>query len=202
MNPKERIRIELIRSASIYQSILMDYDYLIYSEAFKSEPHYILTAHGDNYAHLTGVHSLVSASEFYSRCLNGTLTVSDFDFVDKYQSEKSVRNTVRKKLSSFSYLPHLFSQGLKAEESFSKGKVHCFIAAANNNVTLGFVETEEVLPKTLLKGNLISEKNSVDITLMLRRSRGSNKFDTILHSDVNRFHTSHSNILSETLFLK
>ena len=187
MDFKERVCNELIICAAIYKSIFIDYDYLIYSSDFTKESYYIISAYEENYAHLTGVHSLISARDFYLRCLNGTLRESDFDFIDMHKDEKSVKGTVRRKLKSLAELPNLFSQNLKAEECFSKGRVYCVIATANNQITIGFVKTENILPKTLLKGNCLNQTKAVDVSLVLRRNRCSDKFDTIIQGDIETF---------------
>ena len=65
MNFKQRVCNELISGAAIYKSVLMDYDYLIYSNDFDKSPYYILSANEDNYAHLTGVNYLISPYDFF-----------------------------------------------------------------------------------------------------------------------------------------
>lgn len=61
---KERVRLEIIKAAKKYQEVYVDYEYLICSEAFKQNHYYIIDAQKDNFQHLTGVHSQISAQIF------------------------------------------------------------------------------------------------------------------------------------------
>jgi hypothetical protein len=187
MDFKQRVHNDLIQSARIYKSVFMDYDYLIFSEEFIYENYYVVKAHEDNFAHLTGVNRLISADDFYFRCLNATLNESDFDFKDKVKSEKSVKNTVRRKSIAFLNLPDFFSNVLQAKESFSKGNVHCVVGAANNAISIGFIVPPNLRPMSLLKGNTLNQAKAVNVSLVLRRNRNADRFDTILQGDVTRF---------------
>lgn len=179
---KQSVCEKLINSAAIYKSVFMDFEYLIYSTAFTIEPYYIISAIEGNFSHLTGVKILVPAYDFYVACLGGTLKETDFDFIDKHHGEKSVKGTIRRKFKAFSELPYLFSRDLKAEESFSKGDIHCTIGTSDNQITLGFIRSP-VRPMTLLKGNCLNPANTVDVSLVLRRTRGSSNFDTIIQGE-------------------
>ena len=193
MDFKQRVHREVINCATIYKSVFVDYDYLIYSSTFKEKPYYIVSASEDNYPHLTGVHSLISAQDFYIRCLDGTLQETDFEI------EGENKGSVRRKIKILPLLSTLFSDKLYAEESFSKGKIHCSLATSDDKLTLGFVDTTLLRPKTLLKSNELNPMNTVNITLVLRRNRGSEKFDTIIQGDVSEFNDLHPNIfLSHT----
>jgi len=90
-------------------------------------PYYIIHAHTDNFAHLTGVKNLISPNEFYIACLDATINESHFDFIDEYKGEKSVKNTIKRKHRAFLTLPDFFYKPLRAEENFIKGSVHCTI---------------------------------------------------------------------------
>lgn len=68
------------------------------SDAFKHKEYYIIDGKEDNYQHLTGVNSLISAQEFFYKCYEGTLTVDDFNFVKRGQDEKAVKGSVTRKL--------------------------------------------------------------------------------------------------------
>jgi len=187
MSFKERVCKELIIGATEYKTMLLDYEYLIYSDKFKNKPYYIIKAYGENYAHLTGVRSVISAFDFFNNCISGTLEESDFDFVDKYKSEKSVIGTVRRKLYCLGNLSDLFSNNLQAEENFNKGRVHCTLAAFNQTFTIGFIETDFLLPQTIMKGDCLNKNNSVDISLVLRRNRDTSQFDTVIKGNAEQF---------------
>ncbi len=125
---KERIRQEAIKEAKRYKEIYVDYEYLICSEAFAKRKYYIINAEKDNFQHLTGVHSKISAQAFFDKCVDGSLSEQDFDFAKKGQDEKSVKGTVRRKIRALPEMMDLFREGLQAEEGFKKNKVVCSFA--------------------------------------------------------------------------
>lgn len=57
-----------------------------------------MSAEKDNFQHLTEVHSQISAQNFFDKCIDGSLSEDDFDFIEKGQDEKSVKGTVRRKI--------------------------------------------------------------------------------------------------------
>ena len=175
---KERIRLEMIKAAKEYKEMYVDYEYLICSEAFKQKNYYIIGADKDNFQHLTGVHSQISAQCFFDKCIQGTLSATDFDFVKKGQDEKSVKGTVRRKVKVLPDMMKLFQKGLQAEESFKKNKVICSFATANGNCTLGFSDNQKARPKSLIKGNEL--KNPKPVELILKRKSGTELFDEIV----------------------
>lgn len=79
---RERVRRTLISSAQIYQHIFVEYDYLMLSADFRIRSYYIVSADQDNFLHLTGVHTTLSASEFFCKCISGSLQQDDFDIPD------------------------------------------------------------------------------------------------------------------------
>ena len=195
MEFKDRVRKSIIKGAYVYKDVFIDYEYLIYSSNFQNSPYYIISAAENNYPHLTGVNPLLPAQEFYTKCLNSTLRETDFDFSSKYNNEKEVKGSVRRKIQMLPMLATLFTSDLQAEEDFSKGNIHCSLATTDNTLTLGFVSSMLLRPKTLLKKNQLNLKNAVDVTLILRRNRGSMKFDTIVQSDVQRFRNNYPDIV-------
>ena len=151
MTFKQHVHSEIIKGAEIYKKVFADYDYLIYSENFKNKPYYIISAAEDNYPHLTGVNSLLSAQVFYDKCLDGSLSESDFDFSHKNRSEKEVIGSVRRKIQILPLLDTVFQMKLQAEEDFVKGKINCSLATTDNTITIGFTDAVLLRPKTLLK---------------------------------------------------
>lgn len=147
---KERVKNEAIANAIAYQSNFIDYEYLVCSEAFNNGYHIIKSDKG-NYLHLIGIHTALLAEEFFDRCRNGILNESDFDFVKPHKSEKSVKCSVREKISVLPDMVRLFEHELLAENNFKKNKVECAFATSDNRCTLGFVVSGR--PKSLLKGN-------------------------------------------------
>lgn len=82
---KERVKNIAIACAVKYRNTFCNYEYLIISNAF-TEKHVKIHADKDNYMHLLGVNSNLSASDFYNKCIRGTLSTNDFDF----KKEKSI----------------------------------------------------------------------------------------------------------------
>jgi hypothetical protein len=189
MDFKQRVFNELASCAAIYKAVFLDYEYLIFSEGFKFQPYYILSAYEDNFAHLTGVYSRLSAVEFYRNCLNGTLKESDLNFNGK--NAKSTKGTIRRKIKAFSHMKNLFCGKIVAEENFKKGGIQCQIATADGNITMGFVNVKNSRPMTLLKGNCIDKANAVDVTLILRRNKGTEKFETITYGNAKEMEKIH-----------
>lgn len=117
---KERVRLEMITAAKKYKELYVDWEYLVCSEAFEKKNYYIVAAEKDNFQHLTGVHSRINAQNFFDKCIQGTLSEEDFDFIKKGQDEKSVKGTVRRKIKVLPDMMELFRDGLQTEESFKK----------------------------------------------------------------------------------
>jgi len=187
MTFKQRVHSEITVGAAIYKKVFVDYDYLIYSSEFKSNYYYIISAAEDNYAHLTGVNSLISAQDFFNNCIEGTFSEDDFNFKSKYRSEKEIIGSVRRKMNILPLLATIFQPKLQAEEGFAKGKVSCALATADNELTIGFSESTILRPKTLLKSNELNPNKAVGITLVLRRKRGGDKFDTVVQGNAEEF---------------
>jgi len=126
--------------------------------------------------------------------LNGTLKETDFDFSGKNRSEKEVIGSVRRKIQILPLISTFFACNLQAEENFSKGSVHCSLATADNQLTMGFVESDVLRPKTLLKKNELESSRSVDVSLILRREKGKEKFDEIVQGDAEAFSVLHPDL--------
>ena len=195
MTFKERVHKEIIAGATIYNKIFVDYEYLIHSKHFANKPYYIVSADKDNYAHLTGVNSLVSAKDFFDTCLNGTIAEGAFNFSSKRKSEKEVIGSVRRKIKMLPFLTTIFQGQLYAEENFVKGKITCSLATADNLLTIGFTESTILRPKTLLKNNELNHEKSVEVNLVLRRRRGAYKFDIVMQGDVDEFSVAFPNMV-------
>ena len=177
-NFKERVRQEIVKESKRYKEIYVDYEYLICSEAFVERKYYIVDAEKDNFQHLTGVHSRINAQSFFDKCVDGSLSEEDFDFIKKGQDERSVKGTVRRKIKALPDMMGLFREGLQAEEGFKKNKVLCSFAAESSNCTLGFTDSEKARPKSLIWGNEL--KNAKPVELVLKRKSGAELFDEIV----------------------
>ena len=176
---KEHVRQSLIDNARKYQECYIDYQYLLCSEAFKKNPYYIINAHMDNYRHLTGVSSGLSALLFFEKCLDGTIKEDDFDFDKPGHSPKVVKGTVRRKLSVMEDIFGIFSLSTMVEEDFKKNRIICSFAAGHSNCTVGFNGNIHAKPMTLLKGNELDMNKAKSIELILRKKTGAGKFDEL-----------------------
>lgn len=191
---KQRVKNIAITEAKNYKRNYIDVEYLVCSKAFKNKDYYILDAKEDNYQHLIGVNSLIKPQEFFDKCYNGTLEEGDFDFFKRGQSEKSVKGSVREKIKILPNAMKLFSQNIKVEEAFSKNRVLCSFATSDNKCTLGFIDAIKSRPMTLLKGNKLNINKVNDISLLLRKKVGKDKFDEIVIGDLEMLMSYYENI--------
>lgn len=176
---KTRVANEAIRYASIYKEVMIDNEYLVFSHGFTERSYYILKAYKTNYLHLIGVHTELSPAVFFDRCLDGTLTESDFDFCFAGKKESEVKGSVRRKIKSLSCIPSFFSNISAVEEKFSKGHISCALADTDGQVTIGYAKADNCVPMTLLHGNELTMK-AVKCDLLLSRKKGTDIFDSIL----------------------
>ena len=182
---KERVKETLIAYAKDYKTYYVDYEYLLCSKAFSRSEYYIVSAHEDNYLHLTGVHTNLSASAFFQKCYDGTLQESDFDFNKAGQSESEVKGSVRRKVNALGAIMNMFSSGAIVEEDFVKNRIRCSVATSNENVTLGFTVAGKAKPMTLLKGNELDATKSQSLELVLRKVREEDKYTEIIVGNEN-----------------
>lgn len=176
---KERVRQTVIGCSKKYKSNYVDFDYLVCSKAFTKKDYYIISAHEDNYQHLTGVHSLISPQDFFNKCYDGSLSECDFDFIKNGQSEKSVKGSVREKIAVLNNTMDLFTYSeIYVEESFHRNRVFCSFATAIDSFTLGFSNDRYATPKSLLKNNKLSNNNKVD--LIIRKHKTEELYNEIV----------------------
>ena len=149
---KERVKNEAIANAGLYEANFINFEYLICSEAFDDLYHIIKSDKG-NYLHLIGIHTNLTAEDFFDKCYDGQLKEEDFDFIKPNKSEKSVKGSVR------------------AEDNFKKNKIECAFATAENKYTLGFAVSGR--PKSLLKGNKLETTKAKEVDLIFKKVRSS-----------------------------
>ena len=178
---KTRVLETIIECASTYNDYYVEYDYLILSDAFKKKPYYIISADKDNYLHLTGVSTALSARAFFDKCIDGTLIEDDFDLMTHGKSEKESRGTIRQKVKNLPHITSVISATSQIQEDFRRNAVVCTFASAISSATLGFISAaNRARPKSLLNGSVIDPEKSSSIKLALSRQRNSEKFDTLL----------------------
>ena len=99
---KDNVLSAICKGAQKYKKVFLDYEYEVSSKSFTANKTYIIAATKSNFLHLTGVNTTLSATQFFDRALNQTLTVNDFDFCKKGQTEKMVKGSVRRKVKFLS----------------------------------------------------------------------------------------------------
>lgn len=178
---KKRVCETAIACAQIYKTEFIDYNYLICSKAFSLKSFYIINAHPDNFQHLLGVHSLISAKEFFERSYSGTLTTEDFDFVKPKQDTKVVKGFVRRKIKILPTALKIFhNESILVEENFIKNRISCSFATSDNICTIGFENHNYSVPKTLLKSNELDTEKSKPVDLIFRKKKSDRFFTEII----------------------
>ena len=177
---KSRVRDVIVENAETFYSTFVEFDYLIFSDAFDNNEYYIISACEDNYKHLTGVHSELSAGEFFAKCLNQTLTEDDFDFIKIGQEEKTVKGSVRRKIGVLPNIGKMFNCNVLVEEDYEKNYVKCSFAVADSFCTLGFIDVGTARPNTLLKNNTLDSSKARPLELVMRKKRHQSKFVEVI----------------------
>lgn len=176
----QRVKETVIQCAYLYKKYYVEYEYLLCSKAFEKKEYYIVSAHEDNYLHLTGLHTNLDATSFFEKCYDGSLEECDFDFCKKGQNERDVKGSVRRKINSLPSIMNMFSMETSVEEDFEKNRIRCSLAAGNDGATLGFLVVGKAKPMTLLKGNELNLSKAKNLELVLRRKTGEAKFSEII----------------------
>ncbi len=181
---KERVRDAAVRNAPVYEDVFMKYEYLVCSEAFADGCH-IIKADKGNYLHLLGIHTALKPGDFFDKCIASgreQLAEDDFDFNKPGRSEKSVKGSVRQKITALPKMLDLFRQKLLAEDGFKKNEVECAFATTDNVFTLGFASSGR--PKSLLKGNELDKNKQKNVDLVFRKIRGgSSLYEELIYGD-------------------
>ena len=177
---KTRVKDTAISIAPDYYSYYVCRDYLLISDAFKNSPYYIVRAEKDNYLHLVGVSTKLSATAFFDKCLNGTLDESDFEIAAHGQDEKQSKGSIRRKIKSLPLITGLFTASSLVEENFKKNTVLCTFASSDGSCTLGFIATPSARPKTLLVGDELDHAKAKNLRIVLSKARDDDKFSTVM----------------------
>ncbi|MDK0710405.1 PBECR4 domain-containing protein [Clostridium perfringens] len=184
---KTRVKNVAINEAKLYESVFVNYEYLICSKAFEKQKFYTINAKEENYMHLIGVNSSLSAIDFFNKCSDGILNEDDFNFIKRRQSEGSVKGSVRRKISVLHNIMEMFLGKIDiwAEENFEKNDVICNLATSDQKCTIGFANTSKAYPKTLQKGNELNENKMKKVDLILRKKNDEEKFNEIIIGNIN-----------------
>lgn len=177
---KTRVKNVAINLSQKYYSYYVSKDYLLISDSFKSSPYYIISAEKDNYLHLIGVSTPLSANEFFNKCFDGSLMEEDFDLSIHYKREKESKGTIRKKIKALPYIFELMDSSSLVEENFAKNTIFCSLATSDGACTLGFITVPTARPKTLLLGNELDSSKSSHFKIILSKSRKEEKFSSVI----------------------
>lgn len=184
---KVRVKNAAIANAHIYEENFVKYEYLVCSKAYSNDYH-IIKADKSNYLHLIGIHTNLTAEQFFEKCITtgeDQLKETDFDFNKPGKNEKAVKGSVRKKINVLPNMEKFFHQTLLTEEGFKKNNVDCAFATSDNRLTLGFVK--EGRPKTLLKNNELDTSKQKEVDIIFRRLRGSDApYTEVVYGDMNK----------------
>ena len=158
MTFKESVQSKLIIAANEYKR-LIGIDFIIKSNHFKINNEYLIRFHNDNFLHLTGVITSLSANDFFKKCINETITADDF----VCDISEELKGKVKEKLRNLSTIGDFFNRDLVFQEMFEKNRVKCKIATSDGKYTLGFIciKKEIYVPLTLLN------KNQIDINAQI-----------------------------------
>lgn len=160
MDFKTSVRDKLIKVAIEYKKIT-DCDFVLSSDLFVYKKEYILRFYNDNFLHLTGVITNLSANLFFDKCIKQTISIDDF----VCDSTSELKGKVKEKLKNLSDIGNFFDKELIFQEKFEKNRVKCNIASSDGKCTLGFINTKGSVhvPLTILNKNQISKENGIVI---------------------------------------
>ena len=157
---KITIKNKLVQAANSY-SCLLNKKIVLSSDEFEYTDQYIIRFFKTNFLHLTGVKTILSAEDFFNKCLNDTIIEDELDVT----STKEQKGLVRLKMKHLPLINTFFNQELLVQEKFDKGSIKCLIATSDGKCTIGFVDAKyHVRPKTILdKNHLRKDKKIITI---------------------------------------
>ncbi|MFK5883680.1 MAG: hypothetical protein QM489_04990 [Candidatus Izemoplasma sp.] len=184
----QRVINVIISSSTDFKKNFVDYDYLLLSEGFSYKKHYLIKTTEGNYLHLTGISTSLTPTDFFKKCLNGSIQISDIENNPEDVTKLYYKGLIRKKIQVLSEMSKGIDNTYLLEENFTKNRVSCSIASANSNLTLGFVSNgNKEIPMSLLKGNLITPREACNIDFMLRTETNKNNFDCLVIGNSHQF---------------
>lgn len=177
---KTRVLNTIIQCAKQYNAFYVEQNHLLVSDAFKKKPYYIIQAEQDNYLHLTGVSTSLSAGDFFDKAMDGSLAESDIQLITHGKSEKDSKGTIRQKIKNLPSVTSTVDRSCIVQEDFKRNAVLCTFASANAQCTVGFIATPKLVrPKSLLNGNVVDPAQSAPIKLALVKARSEEKYSSI-----------------------
>lgn len=183
---KTRVLNTIIQCAKQYNTFYVEQNHLLVSNAFKKKPYYIIQAEKDNFLHLTGVSTSLSAVDFFDKAMDGTLAESDIQLITHGKSEKDSKGTIRQKIKNLTSITAVVGRSCMVQEDFKRNAVLCTFASANAQCTVGFIATPKLArPKSLLYGNVVDPTQSAPIKLALAKARSDQKYSSIEIGTIN-----------------
>lgn len=177
---KERVAQVAIGQAQKYKDVFVDFEYLLCSEAFIKQDYYIIAATTNNYRHLIGVNTSISAEDFFEKCINGSLSENDFDFIKSGRSSAEIKGSVRRKIRSLPFFTSMIGNDLVVQEDYVKNGIICAFVATDCNVSVGFINEGKSRPKSLLWGDSVDWNKAACVDLILRRKVEDELFSEIV----------------------
>lgn len=196
---KKYVRDTAVNESQHFKKVFVDQTYLIYSDKFRNQDFYVVSADPGNYLHLVGVQTEISANLFFDKCMTDALTEDDFSFC---RNNRNIKGAVKQKLKCLPGLKELFhNSNLVFEEEFHKNIIECALAASDHKMTIGFTHSRISRPMTLLKGNFLENPTSVD--LILSKKREEKSYNKIVFGNMNvlmKHMNLFSNLISDSLY--
>ena len=130
---KTRVLNTIIQCAKQYNTFYVEKNHLLVSDAFKKKPYYIIQAEKDNFLHLTGVSTSLSAVDFFDKAMDSSLAESDIQLITHGKSEKDSKGTIRQKIKNLTSITAVIGSSCMVQEDFKRNAVLCTFASANQN---------------------------------------------------------------------
>ena len=149
--------ISTLYSAAKEYSKLLNLSIIFESKQFANQKSYTARFYKENFLHLTGVKTGCTALDFYEKCFNETILISDIN-----NFEKEYRNKIARKLKHLQRISQYFLNDLQVQENFEKNTVSCVVATSDGEKTIGFANTKPIIRiKTLLDRNQLNPNKPI-----------------------------------------
>lgn len=187
-NNKAIIRNQIIKAARIYQAHLAGKVFLfVYGDQYFEVVFPI-----DRFLHLTGVESMLSASNFYQKAINKKLTQHQFALTPNHPYRR-----VKTKLPCLILLPQLTNSLTCVVQDFTTATFTYKIGLTNLKFTLGLTENFDfsgnkintwLLPRTLRANDnaIANSANAEFVDFIFEKSASASQYSTISFKSDNK----------------
>ena len=185
---KSTIRNQIIQAANVYQNHLAGKVFLfVYGDNY-----FEVVFRTDSFLHLTGVESMLSASNFYQKAINRKLTQRQFIFTPNHPYRR-----VKAKLPCLISLPQLTTTLSCVIRNFTTVSLTYTIGLTNLKFTLGLTENLDLygnkindwfIPRTLrVNDNAIDNSSDADfIDFVFAKNASESKYSSISFKSQNK----------------